>query len=141
MSAGSITRYWLPPILWTAVIFAASSDLFSAGHTGTWLAAAIRTIGHPPPPSQFAALHVAIRKAAHLIEYGILGILLFRALRADRQTAWKLRWSVAAIVIAAAVGSLDEWHQLFVRTREASAWDVLIDATGAALSQVLFFRK
>ena len=99
-------------------------------------------------PEHFELLHVAIRKLAHLTEYGILSALLFRALRAGRPVRWNWRWSIAAIAIAAVVGSLDEWHQALVPSRTSSPWDVLIDTAGAALAQgliraaqVLFFVK
>lgn len=142
-------RFWLPPLLWTAVIFSASSDLFSAGHSGPWLADLIRlVVGHPLPANQFETLHWMIRKASHLTEYGILGGLLFRALRGGQGVRWKGTWAGAAIAIAAAVGALDEWHQAFVPSRTPSAWDVLIDTCGATLvllliraKQVLFFRQ
>jgi VanZ family protein len=123
------------------VIFAASSDLFSSGHSAPWLATLINVIvGHPLPPSQFDAIHFAVRKAAHFGEYGILGGLLLRAFRAGR-TSWNPRWAVGAIAVAAAIASLDEWHQMFVPSRTASPLDVLIDTAGAALAQVLFFKR
>ena len=146
MPARTAIRYWIPPLLWTAVIFAGSSDLLSAAHTGFWLDDVIRAlIGHPLAAPQFDALHYAIRKAAHLAEYGILGALLFRAIRGD-DTRWRWRWAIVAIVLTAVVASLDEWHQAFVPSRTSSPWDVLIDTVGATLAQivirvVLFFRS
>lgn len=130
-------RYWLPPILWTAVILLASSDVFSATHTGSILESVIIAIlGHPLSRATFDALHFLIRKAAHLTEYGILGALLFRALRGER-TDWLVRWAVGAIVIAACVASFDEWRQTFVPSRTGTPVDVVIDTVGATLAQVL----
>jgi len=153
MSSRILWRFWLPPILWTALIFTASSASFSSVHTADWLATLINAIaGHPIAPDRFAAVHSAIRKAGHLTEYGILSALLLRAFRGQWRTAapavWtaegrcppRWRWAVAAIVIAAVVASLDEWHQLFVPGRNGSPMDVLVDTIGAALAQVLFFR-
>ncbi len=97
-------------------------------------------IGHPLTPAQFGAIHFLIRKGSHLIEYGVLGALLFRAFRAERG-GWNTRWAMAAVAVAAAVGGLDEWHQLFVPSRTASVGDVLFDAASAALAQMLFFRQ
>ena len=91
-------------------------------------------------PSVFDTIHFAIRKASHLCEYAIFGMLLFRAIRGER-TGWSWRWAVAAIAIAALYAMTDEWHQSFVPSRTPSGWDVLIDATGATLGQVLFFRR
>lgn len=141
MPVRSVARFWIPPILWTAVIFAASTDSFSSANTGTWLADTIEAIlHHPLPPSQFEAIHFILRKTGHLTEYGILGALLFRALRGER-TGWSGRWSLAAVVFAALVGASDEWHQSFVPSRTASPWDALIDTIGATIAQVLFFRR
>ena len=132
--------YWIPPIVWAAAIFAASTELLSSDQTGRLLAAGVNAVfGHPLSSPQFAALHFAVRKAGHLTEYFIFGWLLFRAIRGDRQ-GFDIRWALAAIVIAALYAASDEWHQSFVPLRTPSAWDVLIDTTGATLAQVLFFR-
>lgn len=61
-----------------------------------------------------------LRKLAHLAEYGILFLLLHRALN-----SWK-----KAAVIAIAYGISDEIHQLFVPTRDGKVVDILIDAFG-----------
>jgi len=90
-------------------------------------------------PSLFERIHFAVRKAGHVIEYAIFGLLLFRAIRGGR-TGWSWRWALGAIAIAAVYAMTDEWHQSFVPSRTPSVWDVLIDTTGAALGQVLFFR-
>jgi VanZ family protein len=134
-------RYWVPPIVWAALIFAGSTHVLSGAQTGSWLAWVVHAvIGHPLPATEFDSLHFAVRKAGHLIEYFILGLLLFRALRADR-SGWTWSWAVAAIAIAALYAASDEWHQSFVPSRTPSVWDVLIDTAGASLAQVLFFRR
>ena len=141
MSARVAIRLWLPPILWTAVILAGSNEQFSSGHSEPWLATLINAIlGHPLTPSQFGALNFIVRRAAHLVEYGILGALLFRAFRAERG-GWSARWVLAAIAGAAVIGALDEWHQMFVPSRTASVSDVVFDTASAALVQMLFFRR
>jgi VanZ family protein len=140
MPPRSWLRFWLPPLLWIAVIFTASSASFSSANTAPWLGRLVQSIfGHPISASTFDTLHYLIRKAGHLTEYGILGALLFRAIRAGR-TGWDWRWMLAAVAIAAIVGGLDEWHQAFVPGRTSTPWDTLIDTVGAVLAQVLFFR-
>ena len=118
------------------MIFAASTSAMSADNTGVLLHAILPS---SITPALFETIHFAVRKAAHLTEYAIFGILLFRALRAGR-TGWSWRWALGAIVIASVYAMTDEWHQSFVPSRTASMVDVLIDATGATLGQVLFFR-
>ena len=76
-----------------------------------------------------------VRKCAHLAEYAVLALLVWRALRkesARENTPW--RWSKAALVLAlvALYAASDEFHQAFVPSREASVWDVLLDTSGAA---------
>ena len=137
MTKRAALRYWLPPLLWTCVILLASSDAFSAANSGPLLQTIVTTIlGHALPEDQFNVLHFALRKASHLTEYAILGALLFRALRADRGR-WNVRWSAAAVVIAAAVASVDELHQTFVPSRTGAFSDVLLDTAGAMLAQIL----
>lgn len=146
MPARTALKYWLPPLVWIAVIFSGSSDLMSAAHTGLWLDHVIRTlIGRSLPAPQFDRLHFLLRKTAHLLEYGILSALWFRAFRGDDRR-WRLGWAIAAIALTAGVASLDEWHQAFIPSRTSSPWDVLLDTTGATLAQivvalVLFFRR
>ena len=130
-------RYWLPAVLWACIILLASSDLFSAAHTGSWLELIVTAVlGHPLSPAGFERLHFLTRKTAHLTEYGILGALLFRALRADRGR-WSWRWALGAIVLAACVASVDEWHQTFIPSRTGSPVDVMTDTIGAAAAQIL----
>lgn len=130
-------RYWLPAIVWAALILAASSDLFSAAHTGSILEQIVTAIlGHPLPPHQFAMLHAAVRKAAHLTEYGILSALVFRAFRGAR-SGWSLRWAAGAVLASACLASIDEWHQTFIPSRTGTPADVVIDTVGAAIAQGL----
>jgi VanZ family protein len=130
-------RYWLPPALWTGVILLASTDFFSATNSGEWLQTLIPTIlGRALSPAQFEVIHFFIRKTAHLIEYAILGALLFRAVR-DERRGWSVRWSAVAVLVAAVVASTDEWHQTLIPSRTGAASDVLIDVAGATVAQIL----
>jgi len=134
----SLLRFWLPPLLWTGVIFTASTDFFSGAHTGPWLTELIRWItGHALPSREFGTLHLLVRKAGHLTEYGVLGALLFRAIRGDREERWSWNWALIAVLAAAAIGASDEWHQTLVPSRGPSPWDVVIDTAGASLAQVI----
>ena len=126
-------------LLWTLLILATSTDVFSGAHTGSVLAT---LFAHRLSAEALAWLNIVFRKSAHLTGYGILGALWFRALRGER-TGWSLRWALGAVAIAAAVAGIDEWHQSFVPSRGASSYDVILDAAGAALAQIvarLFLR-
>jgi VanZ family protein len=133
----AITNYWLPPILWSAVILSASTDLFSGAHTGNVLERILFWLfGHAVLPSTLETLNFAIRKSAHVTEYGIFSALTFRALRGEREW-WSPRWAAGAILLAACLASIDEFHQTFVPSRTGTWHDVVLDAAGATVAQIL----
>jgi VanZ family protein len=73
-------------------------------------------------------------KAAHAVEYGLLGFLLCRGLGWARWH-WVLAWIVAVVY-----GVTDEIHQSLVPGRDASPWDALADAAGGLMGVVLSIR-
>jgi VanZ family protein len=130
-------NYWLPPIVWATVILIASIDLFSGSNTGGMLERiGVSIFGYRLSPEATATLNTVIRKTAHLMEYGILGALTFRALRGDRKS-WSPRWAIGAIVFATFIASIDEIHQSFVPSRTGTWHDVVLDAAGATIAQIL----
>jgi VanZ family protein len=94
---------WLPVVVWAGVIFAFSSIPSLSTHLGTW--------------------DLILRKAAHMVEYAILAVLLRRA---TGSTAW-------AFALAVGYAATDEFHQTFVRGRHGTPVDVGVDAIGALL--------
>jgi len=128
---------YLAAILWTVLIFVASSDAFSAPHTGSILQSiAVAILGHPLSDLTYEMTQFVIRKLAHLTAYGILGWLWFRAVRGEGR-GWAVRWSVIAALIAIVVAAIDEYHQSFVPSRTGTPYDVVIDICGAILAQLL----
>lgn len=89
----------------------------------------------PASSPNFELAHYILRKSGHVLAYGLLGFLYFRAVRSAR-SGWTLRWAVIAVVLAVIVASLDEWHQSFVPGRTSTPLDVLIDGAGATLAQI-----
>ena len=133
----SILYYWLPVLLWAALVLGASNETFSAEHTNNWLVELVTTVrGHPFSDETLAIANFVIRKLSHLAEYGVFSALAFRAIRRERSgTSWQ--WSVAAIALSAVLAAIDEWHQTFVPGRTGVATDVLIDICGATIAQLL----
>jgi VanZ family protein len=130
-------NYWLPPIVWTAVILTASTDLFSGTNTAGVLQRVAATIfGHRLAPATAETLNFLMRKTAHLTEYGILSALTFRALRGEKGS-WTARWAIGAIVFAIVIASIDEIHQTFVPSRTGTWHDVVLDAAGATIAQII----
>ncbi len=76
-----------------------------------------------------------IKKSAHMIAYGVLALLLARAL-----VAWGMparRAAILAVLLAVAYALLDEAHQSLVPGRHASLMDISLDGAGAALFMVI----
>ena len=103
-------------VIWAAVILSASNDSFSSTESARILA---RILGDPVP----YALNVIIRKLGHVIAYGILGALAWRA---DRRMK-------VAFAIGLLIAALDEGKQAMTMTRTGTPWDVMLDLFGAWL--------
>jgi VanZ family protein len=131
-------KIWLPAIVWACVISSLSTDSFSSEHTSVFIIPALRFLFPHASAETLELMHGVIRKMAHLTEYFILSIFLMHGLRGTDR-AWKLKWAIWAIVIAAGYASFDEFHQSFVPSRTASPWDALLDTTGASVAQVVLW--
>jgi len=129
-------RWWLPAIVWAALIAVFSSDSFSADNTSHFIVPLLKWLLPSASPATLHLLHHYIRKLGHLSEYFVLSIWVFRAIR-GRLSGWRVEWAITALVASAGWAGLDELHQAFVPSRGPSMHDVLIDVCGAAVAQVL----
>ncbi len=77
-------------------------------------------------------------KVIHFTEFGILGLLLARALKVTFMTHTKSVFFVTLVIIAI-YASIDEWHQSFVPNRVSSVGDVFADVFGAAVFSLFYF--
>jgi VanZ family protein len=115
--------HWLPVLLWMALILSLSSrsDL------------PVRT---NPQTGETIKSTFALAKLTHLAEYGIMALLLLRALMsAGGGLRLPIRRAIAVtFFVAAAFGGLDELRQSFVPTREPRLTDIAIDTAGALLA-------
>jgi len=73
-------------------------------------------------------------KTAHLAEYGVLGVLMVRGLVGRAWTSPSLVAALSAVLLCALYAASDEVHQLFVPTRQFDVFDMIADASGAALA-------
>jgi VanZ family protein len=128
--------YWLPVIIWMGIIFGMSTGMFSSDHTSRFIVPLLNFFFPRLSPEEIQLLHGLIRRAGHVTEYFILGILLFRAFRGDSPYPWRPRWTLCAIIAVVVYAMSDEFHQAFVATRTASLVDVSIDSAGGIFSQV-----
>jgi VanZ family protein len=131
--------YWLPPLVWMAVIFGLSSSMGSSEETSRFVVPLLRWLFPWAAPGDIATLHGLVRKGAHVTEYAILAALWFRAFRRGwHLTPGPAAWS--ALTISVAWAALDEWHQAFVPSRTAGPADVALDGVSAALALLVAVR-
>jgi VanZ family protein len=139
-STRSFAKSWLPVLVWMAVIFAASSDTASALRSSRIIEPILRWL-FPDMSAHDLKLWVLIgRKIAHLTEYAILALLLWRALRKPVKgdpRSWSWKEAQMSLLLVVAYSASDEFHQMFVPTREASVRDVFIDMCGGILGLLL----
>ncbi|MGR3310646.1 MAG: VanZ family protein [Candidatus Brocadiales bacterium] len=81
-----------------------------------------------------------ISACAHLIEYGILSILLCWAISAHLKVNQIRKLVFMAVIIASLYGITDEVHQLFVPTRMGTISDWLTDTVGAAIASLCWLK-
>lgn len=103
---------WLPALAWAGLIFA-----FSAQANLTFF------------PDQ--GLDFVVGKLGHMAIFGVLALLLWRALAGTTTLRRPWAWALALTVPYAIT---DELHQAFVPGRNASLRDVGIDAAGALIA-------
>jgi VanZ family protein len=128
-------KYWLPVLIWMAVIFGASSDSHSYQHSSRIFEPLIRWLFPHMPEAEVQTIHHFFRKGCHLAEYAILGLLVFRALghSGNPLPPWSWPRVMGTLLIVFLYASSDEFHQRFVPTRTSSFWDVLIDTAGGTI--------
>jgi VanZ family protein len=127
---------WLLVLFWALLIYGSSTSTFASPQTSRFFIPLMRFLLPGAAPATLDLLHEIARKSAHLIDYSMLGFLLFRALRAPHQ-GWALRWALWAVLIAGTYACSDEYHQSFEAGRGPSAMDALLDTTGATAAQVV----
>jgi hypothetical protein len=111
---------WVPPIVWGIVIFSFSSSQI-------------------PPVSETHWQEFLIKKTAHVIEYSIFAVFIFRALRGSGVLS--RRAFFISVLICVIYALTDEFHQSFTPGREPTLRDVTIDSLASffSLSMVVKF--
>jgi len=58
-----------------------------------------------------------------------------------KRREWRLRWAVQAVLFVVAIASADEWLQSRTTARTGTPYDVVVDAAGATLAQLILRRR
>ncbi len=128
-------KYWLPIVLWFALIFIASSDTQSSQRSSRIIGPLLRWLFPEMAEETIGLVVLFVRKCAHLTVFGVLALLFWRAFRKPvrgdtRPWSWsEARNSLIGVFVYAIT---DEVHQAFVPARQGSALDVVIDTLGGA---------
>lgn len=127
-------KYWLPPLVWMAVIFSFSSDSHSYQHSAGIFEPFLHWLFPQMPQAEVETIHHLIRKCCHLTEYAILALLLWRAMtRSKNLPPWSWPRIQGTMLLVCLYAATDEFHQSFVPTRTSLVSDVFIDTAGGAI--------
>jgi len=91
-----------------------------------------------PIPVDYIPRVPHLDKAMHAAVYGVLAVLTFRAFwptRARPTPVWVL---LLGVVLTTAYGAAEEYHQMFVPTRDFDVWDMAANGLGAAVAAALW---
>jgi VanZ family protein len=135
--------YLLPIAFWMVVIFGFSGDSSSFQHSSRILEPLLHWLFPHIADANIKEIVFAVRKGAHVTEYAVLALLVWRVRRkisAENLHAWHWRMAGETLWFAALYAATDEFHQTFVPSREGCLRDVIIDTTGAAVALVLLWR-
>ena len=142
-SRNDVGKAWIAAALWIGLIAVESSNLLSAANTSRFLYPLLTYLFGHIDPVRFLYWHHMARKIGHVVGYGILSFLLFRAWRATLPSlsphGWSWKWSWIAILMTALVASLDEWHQSFLASRTGAFSDVVLDTVAGIGAQMLIY--
>jgi VanZ family protein len=134
----SFARYWLPLLFWLGVMFFGSTSAMSTEHTSRHIVPVLLWIKPGMSPEAVWIVLVIVRKCAHVIEYAVLSLLLWRALRSVPTLQTKAMTIVGAVLLGCALfAASDEFHQTFVKSRTPSVRDVFLDVAGAGLGLLI----
>lgn len=109
----SIISRWLPVIVWAGVIFFFSSRASLHASVFDW--------------EDFI-----IKKSAHMTEYTIFTVLLYRAFLASG--VGRKKAGIMALLLAVIYAGTDEFHQRFTPGRESTFRDTIFDTIGSIIA-------
>ena len=123
MRAKQRIYFWGPVFFWCLIIFAFSS---------------LPTL----PKVGFIWWDFVLKKSAHMIEYGILFFLVWRAMsKSFGQKISKIKIFWISLIFCIIYAASDEYHQSFVTGRSSRVFDVGFDTLGMFLSWGVIVKR
>jgi VanZ family protein len=154
--------FWLPAMIMLAILAMESTDRFSSAHTREMLRTLLGWFSIHVSARTIGNANLILRKSGHVLGYGLLSFLFFRACRGtyralagyyDWRTSrvtrlprphafrflWKLPWALLAIGVTVLTATADELHQMRIPSRTGTWRDVLLDSCAGLLAQILIY--
>lgn len=133
--------FWLPPIIWMAVIFPVGNKILSS----SFMYKAFFYVTNQLIPNlsydKIIMSYIVFRKSLHFVEYAVLAYLMYRGFRGGSCYKWKVRWGALAGFLSIGYGLMDEILQSFMPSRNGSLMDFFIDTAGVAFVLGIVYRK
>jgi VanZ family protein len=123
-----VVEYWTPLVVWLVTMFLFSTDLMSSSETSKFIVPVLRFFFPGLSAGEITLWHGVVRKLAHVMEYSILAVLVYRSLKYEHGDLVAARMRAVVLLVLAAL--LDEFHQSFTAYRTASIVDVGYDCLG-----------
>ena len=134
----SFLKYWLPVLGWLVVTFIGSTNVLSVQNTSRFIVPFLFWLKPGMTQEATWGIIVVMRHCAHVGEYAILALLMWRALRWSTSISMRMSTMCGVILLACALfAASDEIHQIFVKSRTPSVRDVLLDVAGASLGLLI----
>lgn len=118
--------------MWALLVLYASTSVGSSAQTGAALHPFLKWFFPDLPQLQASEVNLVIRKAAHVIQFFVLALLLWRAARIKPALGFSTSGLVIWVLsVCAVIATLSEGIQVFMPARGASVADILLDMGGA----------
>lgn len=123
MNTKGFLSLWGPVVLWCLLIFTFSS---------------LPTL----PKTEIIWWDFILKKTAHMVEFGILYFLVFRAFSGGvRNQKLSLKYFLIPFIFVFLYAASDEYHQSFVPGRTSKIRDVGFDLAGIIIAYGLISKK
>jgi VanZ family protein len=126
-----LTAY-APLVIWTVLTLGLGSGAASMSETSRIIGPLLKFLFPSADADTLYLYHAAIRKLAHVFQYGVLCLFALRAFGIYR------RQIVLALCYVGLVAVVDEVNQSFDPTRTATPLDVLLDLFGGAIAVLIY---
>ena len=134
----SLLKYWLPVLGWLVITFIGSTNVLSVANTSRFIVPFLLWLKPGMTEETTWGIIVVMRHCAHVGEYAILAVLMWRALRWGTNMSMRMSTVCSMVLLACALfAASDEFHQTFVKSRTPSVRDVLLDVLGASLGLLI----